>query len=361
MNYRHVELLGLKTINADQTEIVDIDLVDPISRIIIDLRATNGAGGDSTGHPAEAVTSIEIVDGAEVLYSLTGMCAQALDIYHSGQHPRGGWFNYLPTTETEMRIALDFGRYLWDPTLALDPKKFKNLQLKVTHDISQGGMNPSACKMNINANVFDEKAISPVGFLMSKEIKTWSGTAAAHEYTDLPLDFPYRKLLIQGLKRGSPPHWVLDVLKLSEDQDKRIVFNNHFRDLMFGMARENAFIHETLTSTGVAAKRTNYITPTMDVMGVANQWRNDTYGGAIGTYSGEGGSYEFWSQVAQNTVHHLSGWAPHGVLCIPFGNQQDIDDWYNVAKIGNLKLDITDGQTTTTSKIFIQQLKRYGA
>ena len=42
MNYRHVELLGLTTISADQTQVLDIDLADPISRIILDLRVTNG-------------------------------------------------------------------------------------------------------------------------------------------------------------------------------------------------------------------------------------------------------------------------------------------------------------------------------
>ena len=55
----------------------------------------------------------------------------------------------------------------------------------------------------------------------------------------------------------------------------------------------------------------------------------------------------------------VGGFAPHAVLCIPFGDQMDTGDWYDVEKIGSLKLDITDGQTTTTSKIFLQQLKRY--
>jgi len=359
MNYRHVELLGLKTIGSDQTEIIDIDAVDPISRIVLDLRATNGGGGDSTGHPVEGVTSIDVVDGAETIFSLTGLCAQALDIYQTGEHPRGGWFNYLPTTETEIHVALNFGRHLYDPMLALDPKKFRNPQLKITHDVSAGGMSPSSCKMAVYAEIFDEKVISPIGYLMSKEIKSWSGIAASHEYTDLPTDYPYRKLLIQGLKRGSPPHWVLDNVKLSEDQDKRIIVNDHFRDIMFGMGRENAFVREILTASGAAAKRTGYITPTMDVMGAGTQWRNDTDGGDVATYSGDGGSYEWYCELAQNTVHQISGWAPHAVLCIPFGNPMEIDDWYDVSKVGSLKLDITDGVSTTVSKIFIEQLKRY--
>jgi len=359
MNYRHVELLGLKTISEDQTEILDIDVIDPISRIVLDLRVTNGAGASSTGHPLEAVTSIELVDGAEVLYSLTGLCAQALDIYSNGRHPRGGWQNYLPTTETEMHVALDFGRHLFDPVLALDPKKFRNLQLKVTHDISAGGMNPSACKMAIYAEIFDEKVIVPSGFLMSKEIMSWSGTTNSHEYIDLPTDYPYRKLMIQGLKRGAPPNWVLANVKLTEDQDKRIIVNDHLRDIMFGMGRENAYVRETWTSGGPIAQQTRHITPTMDVMGTISSWTATLGALDCAGYDGDGGQYKVITEVAANIAFEVAGWAPHAVLCIPFGDQKDIDDWYDVSKIGSLKLDITDGQTTTTSKVFMQQLKKY--
>lgn len=359
MKYRHVELLGLKTIAADQTEQIDIDLVDPISRIILDLRVTNGGGASSTGHPAEAVTNIEIVDGSEVLYSLTGMCAHALDIYCAGGHPRGGWYNYLPTTDTEMHVALDFGRYLYDPILAFDPKKFRNPQLKITHDISAGGMSPSQCKMAVYAEVFDEKTIVPMGFLMSKEIKSWSSTTGQHEYTDLPTDYPYRKLLLQALKRGTPPNWVFDNIKLSEDQDKRIIVNNHLRDIMFGMGRQNAYLRETWTSGGPIASQTRHVTPTMDVMGTITGWTAALGANDCAGYDGDGGRYKVITEVAANIAFEVSGWAPHAVLCVPFGDQMQIEDWYEVEKIGSLKLDITEGQTTTTSKIFLQQLKKY--
>lgn len=359
MKYRQVELFGLKTISADQTEILDIDLVDPISQILIDLRVANGAIAASTGHPAESVTLIEMVDGSDVLYSLTALCAQALDIYSSGIYPRGGWFNYLPSTETELRIALDFGRYLYDPILALDPKQFKNLQLKITHDVSAGGTNPSSCKLNITANVFDEKVITPTGFLMSKEIKSWSGDAAAHEYTDLPTDYPYRALFIQGLKRGAPPNWVLDTLKLSEDQDKRIVFNDHFRDLMYGMGRKNAFIREAVTCGNNGTALNRHITPTMDVHGNATAWAAAAAADDYSVYDGDGGQLAVRSSGATSCNAVVGGWAPHAVLMIPFGDQQDMEDWYAVAGIGSLKMDVLDGQDTTTSKIFIQQHRPY--
>ncbi len=359
MKYRHLEILGIKTISADQTEVIDIDLADPISRIILDLRVKHGVGADSTGHPLQSVTNIEIVDGSELLFGLTGLCAHALDIYCSGEHPRGGWANYLQTTETEFRVAIDFGRYLFDPLLALDPKQFRNLQLKVTHDVSAGGMSPSECKLTVHAEVFDEKVITPIGFLMSKEIKSWSGTNAAHEYTDLPTDFPYRKLLLQGLKRGSPPHWVLGNIKLSEDQDKKVVLNDDTRDIIFGLGRKNAYLRETWNAGGVTSQRVYHVTPTMDVHGVATGWASALALKQADTYDGDGGEFKVICEAAGNIVFDVSGWCPHGVVCIPFGDQMDIEDWYDVKELGSLKLDITDGQTTTTSKVFVQQLRSY--
>ena len=362
MKYRHVELFGLKTINADQTETIDIDLQDPISRLILDLRTTHGAVGvDATGHPAQAVTLIEIVDGSEVLFSLNGLCAHASDIYNSGEHPRGGWTHYLPGTETDMMIALDFGRFLYDPILAFDPKKFRNPQLKITHDISAGGMAPTACKLAVHAQVFDEQTISPTGFLMTKEIKSWSGTAGDHEYTDLPLDYPYRKLFIQGFLRGSPPHWLMGNIKLSQDQDKKIVLNDGFRDLMFGIGRKNAFIRETWQGVGKTAQAIYLVTPTMECHGVATGWSATLATKQADTYDGDGGRFKAICEGLGNIVMDVSGWAPHGVLCIPFGDQNDPADWYDVSGIGNLKLDITDGVTTTVSKIFIQQNRKYAS
>ncbi len=359
MKYRHLELLGLKTISADQTEVIDLDLSDPISRITLDLRVKHAQGQDTQGHPAEAVTSIELVDGSEVLFGVSALCAQALDIYCSGQHPRGGWSHYLATTYTDMMIALDFGRFLYDPLLALDPTKFRNLQMKITHDVSAGGMGPTENQMAIHAEVFDEKAITPQGFLMTKEIKSYSATSGEHEYTDLPTDYVYRKLLIQGLKRGSPPHWVLGNIKLSEDADKKVVFNDGFRNLIFGLCRENAFVRETWQGVGATSQQVYHVTPTMEVHGVATGWSDVLATKQADTFDGDGGEFKVICEGLGNIVFDVSGWAPHAVLCVPFGDQQLIDDWYNVSEIGNLKLDITGGQGTTVNKIFIQQLKPY--
>lgn len=359
MKYRFLELSALETIAADGTKTIDLDMADPISEIVLDTRVTNtGGGADTTEHPMATVTNVEIIDGSDVLFSLDGLEMHALDIYHSGIHPRGGWYRYQ-AGDYDQQTAISFGRHLWDPLLAFDPKKFRNPQLRITFDIDAGGMAPSQCKLSVLAALFDEKVISPIGFLMSKEIKRWTTDASAHEYTDLPTDYPYRKLLLQARYADYPPHWVLNNIKLSEDQDKKIVVNNEFRDLMFGIGRENAYVHEKWTVIGTAGGRIYHVTPTMDVMGTAATWAGSILGGDMGVYNGDGGKLQVWTGGEANIQIIVDGWAPHGTLQIPFGLQNEIEDWYDVSKIGSLKLDITDGVDSATSKIFLQQLRRY--
>ena len=58
----------------------------------------------------------------------------------------------------------------------------------------------------------------------------------------------------------------------------------------------------------------------------------------------------------------LKGWLPHGVWEIPFGDQADIGDWYDVTKIGSLRADITKTAELDTSdsvQIFLQQMRKY--
>jgi len=361
MNYRYIELLGLMDIDANQTVKIDLDMADPISQIVIDHRVTNGIGTDTVGHPIEAITKIEIVDGSDVLFSLDGLEFEALDIYHSGKYPRGGWFNYLPTIPTDRQVAITFGRWLWDPILALDPSKFSNPQLKITFDYDAGGMNPSKCELSVLAAMFDQKAVTPTGFLMTKEIKRWTTVAADHEYTDLPTDYPYRKLLLQDRKDSNPPYWMFGNIKLSEDQDKKVVVNGEFRDLIMGIGRENAFITENWHAAIRAAQNVFDVTPTMNVGAVASGWEEAAAAPdlIVTTFDGDGGHLEANADAAGNATMHVEGWAPHGTLQIPFGLQHEIEDWYDVTKIGSLKLDITDGVSGGTSKIFIQQHRPY--
>lgn len=362
MNYRLSTLLAEKSYAADATEIIDLDMVDPISQLIIGYKANISDDTNLTAHVAACLPKIEIVDGSDVLFSLSGYEAEAVDWYHN-HDLNSPWNIYMGWGETSRFIRLNFGRYLWDRELAFDPTKFKNPQLKITLDINAGGGIPTTNKLQVWAALFDERVITPIGFLMHKEIKNYVATASTHEYTDLPTDFLYRKLFVRCLYPGTEPCQILSNFKLSEDQDKRIIVNHGTEDILRTIAMVSPIFTEDIHARVMTSATEIFCTPTARVYPVASQISDTADAGVIAVNMGDGGHFDAISgTAARYCSFHVRGWLPHGVWEIPFGLQEDIDDWYNVSKIGSLKLDITaaaHSATNPAAQIFLQQCRPY--
>lgn len=362
MKYRLSTVHARKTYGADTTEVIDIEVADPISQLIIELAVTNVGTAAPAAHAIASLTKIELVDGSDVLFSLSGYEAEAADWYHN-LIMRSPYNAYLSGMDVQRFIAINFGRHLWDPLLAFDPKRFTNPQLKLTLDVGAGGIASVSNKLQVWANMFDEKKITPVGFLMHKEIKSFPLTTAAfHEYTDLPTDHPYRKLFVRAQKAGTEPNQVLDNFKLSEDQDKRIIVDHGTEDILRTIAMRSPMMTETIFHFVDTTSRYFYCTPTTRVVANGNTWNTAAGAGEIALYDGDGGRLRRISATATyNAQFHVSGYLPHATWEIPFGDQSDLADWYDVSKVGSLKLDITTyaAAATDSAQVFLQQLRRY--
>lgn len=361
MNYRLATLYARTDHSSDTTIPIEIEFQDPISEFVIQLEVTNSTSV-STAHPVGAITKIEIVDGSNVLFSLSGRQADALDWYSRGGKFRANW-NYAMNGGNSTRIfGLRFGRWLWDDQLALNPKKFKNLRMNITLDIDAGGNTGSHNFITVWANMFDEKIISPLGFLMSKEIKAYTMGAASHEYTDLPTDYPYRKMLIQSLTAGTEPGQQLDTLKLSEDMDKRVILDTNMNNIMRSLAALYPLVEEDWYYGMALGSSDLYVAPTQQVTATGNQWRDTAIDAILAFYDGDGGQLDCDCYAhAANAQIHVKGNLPHGVWEIPFGKQDEIDDWYDVTKVGSLRVDIlsASGGDGDPANIFLQQYRLY--
>lgn len=362
MFYRLTTLKALETYSSDTTEIIDINVADPITFILIHL-GVYGNGDLNTAHPISCLTKIEIVDGSDVIFSLTGKEAAALDFYHNKGLIRSPWNTALENTWTDQFIGLNFGRYMWDPELALDPRKFTNLQLKLTLDIDAGGNDADQNRLRVQAALFDQKAVTPIGVLMQKEIKDYAMASLAHEYTDLPTDYPYRKFLMRCQSSGHEPRALVRNIKLSEDIDKRIIVDHGSEEIMRAIAINTPMIKEHWFIPIDTAVRYLYCTPTTRVAATGSIWAQTVSAGDLAFYNGDGGQLELYAATgAQNVQVMVEGWCPHGVWEIPMGIQDDIDDWYDVSKVGSLKADIESRSAADSSdsvQIFLQQLRKY--
>lgn len=362
MKYRLATILARESHSSDTTKVIDLNLADSVSRFQIIHEAVNGADADAAGHPVQCISKIELVDGSDVLFSLSGAEAAALDFYHTKQEPPN-LLLYLNNNNSETTFNMNFGRFLYDPLYAFDPGKFTNPQLKITIDVDGGGMSTDGGYLTVLADIFDEKAVTPTGFLMHKEIKDYAFGSATHEYTDLPTDYPYRKLLVKSLVAGTGPDYIFDTLKLSEDNDRRIPFNHTISEILKNMVGKTRPYRERIIGCGDTNLRYFYCTPAYWPAFAAGQWQATLADSQIALYPGDGGYFSCDCGAAGvNWQALVEGWCPHGVIEIPFGLQDDPADWYDVTKLGSLRLDILSASGMSSSQdcqIFLQQLRSY--
>lgn len=358
MRHRLTEILPSQGIDTAGTEVISLNVNTPISRITVQVKATNN-NSVPTAHPAKIVSKIELVDGSDVLYSLSGVEAQALNFYESGKLPH----TVLEYRNDVMCIAtfhLNFGKKLWDKQLALLPSRFSNLQLRITHNKASGGSTPDAGYLSVFADIWDANDISPRGFLMSKEIYAYALVSSAQERIDLPVDFDYTKIVINSLAGGKNPHEQYNKVKLTIDNDRKVPINNLSTSDLMKLVQNFSRIVESLEGIATGSGVDHFCTVAYDVYAnitnmdaaLTNNYVPQDYGGTL-------------SIVGDSNEHfqcNVQGVAPHGSLCLPFDGEDESDSLLRVGDIGDLELILTAGSSvlgSSTAEIVIQQVRNY--
>jgi len=361
MNYREVELLARKTYADDAVEIIDLDMQDPISQIQIQHESyNNNTGVSASGHPAGCVLDITLKDGSDVLYSLSGYQAVAADFY-SNDKEAFARLQGLTDNSSYITYNINFGRKLWDKQLALDPSNFSNLQLSISTDMDVGMYTPDAGYLTATASIFDEKKIEPVGFFTHKQHQAYTGGSATHKRVSLPVDNAYRLLMFKCLVSNHAPDELYNVIKIEEDAGKKIPFDLTIEEIAFMTMQKWRPYRERMRVAGVAGTINLYSTPTW--------WRNFVCAGHHGATALYGSAYGSFGNLFTYTANatgpnhtiQVDGYAPNGAIAIPFGDLQDITDWYEMEKVESLVVDTlnkSDG-SGETFEIFSQQLRRY--
>lgn len=361
MKYRTVEILA----SGDQTEgsgtkIIDIKLKDIISRIMIYWQVTM-AGEGMDDYQYKDITKIELINGSDVLFGMDGGECQALNIYDR----KCASMNYkqrLGSNSLASNYGIDLGRFLHDPILALDPKRFDNLQLKISFNEALADTGASANELGVKAEVFDEKDISPIGFLSSRQIYEATSPSSGYTYIKLPRDHVLRKMLVRGYYSGREPWNTVANVRLSEDGDKRIPFDWNVERYYRMMQNEwTPVVEEIVCRAHSSGNFSFYLTPTdyySIVVGVDNLGYG--YWGTNGNPRG-GVFTPLGSSASSGIAAIVRGFLPNHCIEFPFGDPQDLEDWYDVTKLGDLELRLNagGGGGTGVHAVVVQQLRRY--
>lgn len=360
MNYRLAEILATMSITTAHTEPISLKGLDCISRLMIVLELTNN-GIVVTNHPLAALPKIEIVDGADRIASMTGYEAQAMAYYDTGKMPHNE-LNYEDNGVCRAFVPFNFGRWLYDPDLALDPAKFKNLQLRISHDRSLGGCSPDGANIRVFADLFDEKRPSPVGYLQSKQIFSFTPATGASEPVDLPVDNDIRKIVVLNTNDAEEPDIQFETIKIDENKGKHVLYEGLTMDMIRVSSLVYAPFQEYLSGRmNAGANWTSYLSACKDIqVGMLAD-----AAATVPIFVWSGGRVRVYTTAAAGFLGAVvSGRCPHGSVPILFGNQQDPSDWWNLDHVDDARMQLVPRAAPAidlnkTTDTVVQSLQKY--
>jgi len=230
MRPRELVIEYWKTLNDSGTETIDLNFTDPCTELLIGFAAQNHATAPNTGSPpSKVVSKIEVVDGSDVLFSLSGTLAQANYLYDTGKLPMRELSEWDSATQIDY-FPIRWGRWLYDQEFAFNPRAFNNPQLKITWDLAAvnavgaNGYATGTAQLLVAARLMEE-APAPAGFLMSKEIYNFTTAASGDERVELPTDWPYRRIMVRQYEAGVGITSTITNHKLSIDADRYIPYD----------------------------------------------------------------------------------------------------------------------------------------
>lgn len=359
MRYRTATLMARRSLGTSGTHIEPIRIKDPISQLIVVYEVTTTAI-PRLAHDSGAITKFEIVDGSDVLCSLDGEECNGLP-YFEGMPFLGSSPNNITAAVNVGKFTIPFGRYKHDPLLALDPSRFENPQIRITFNALGVEASASAFHVTLIAETFDEHKISPIGFLQHREWhKYLTANTSTYTYVNIPTDLPIRKMFFRPYHSETTPTVILSEVKLSEDNDKIIPFDMAALNLYYQNFSQFGPCHEPVYGTGHGAGRPAWTAITGglffsfgNLVGTGGFQLQVYAGGKMGVLGAT--ATDYWMGYAE-------GGMPHHMICYPFGNQQDPDDWYDVTKLGDLRLRYYTGDACPalgTIATLLQQFRRY--
>jgi len=205
MRTRDVYLARDETLPDSGLKYVKLDVSYPISQLVIEIEVTNGATSCLDHEIHDDITSIEVIDGSNVLFSLSGKQCVGMYALTTGKFSPQVLTEVGGATQKETFIV-PFGRFLYDPEYAFDPKKFTNPQLAISYSFtisSTAGFATGTAKLTVVARCMEEGYGPLKGFLMTKAHYPFTATANQEYSIDLPRDYPYRILVFQNLLSGT--------------------------------------------------------------------------------------------------------------------------------------------------------------
>jgi hypothetical protein len=345
----------------DSSQSFDLDITDPVSALGFEFEATNGTTNNQNNPLTMCIKKLEVVDGSDVLASLSFEQAQALQFYKTGKQPQ----IRIDETGSDYNVIgcmILFGRYLWDKEFALDLTKFKNPKLKITWDLgavravsATTAFATGTLKLSAWAKVMEDMGGAPGKFLMAKEIESWTGGSSGDKKCELPLDYVYRMLMLRTYLAGNDIDENISKLKLTADTDKFIGFERYVKQLDGEMAQRfgNCVLWKRIHATsGDIVWVPQNKEPQVSLRPIAADvipFYDWAWSGRFRLYLEDYAS----AAISTDTEIHstIEGHALHATLPLPFGIMEDPDSWFDPTPYKRMDLVCTEAAAAANSLV----------
>jgi len=355
---RIATILASEASTTAATKVIDLNENAPLSKIVVRFKGTNN-GSTPTAHPAKMVTKLEVVDGSDVLYSMSGTEAYAMNFLETHELPFS-ICEYEDNIECCATYDLNFGRFPWDREFALDLARFKNPQLKITHNKALGGSAPDAGTMAVFGYTFDDPQPTPINFLMTKELYSYSLTASGNEYITLPRDYPYRILMLNTYEAGYAFNTQISEIEWYANNRAKLfiptISGSEWAKLMSHLDKVEEDLGTLCTGSAVA----HYIASTYENYGIGVGRSAASAGIIIAQPAGP--TANITGDASESQAVHYNGYMAMGGTNLCMHNQMDTKSWFDPNKYGDVELRVKAGSGASgTINVCLQQAAPNGS
>ena len=366
MKFRDHYFKRESTVNNSDTVIIDLNVRTPISAMSIEYEATNGATSCLDHEIHDDVSKIEIVDGSNVLWSLSLAQIRALNFFETKRLPRENADESAAAVQEEKGIIY-FGRWLNDAEYYFDPTLFNNPQLRLTHSLTisaTAGFATGTGKVTVIGHLIEEGVKPYRGFLSARERISYTSATSGDKEIDLPTDNKYRLMLLQSLITTYRPDEALTKHKLSIDGDRYVPFDIYSEDLLDMNATQ--FGYAIQKKKLLSADDGTALLDLYDIVHANIYTTEDDHIATIEAIDAEKISHSLYDlttpgtpalQTTAKAVYVSAyGAAPYACLCMPFGDLYTPEDWLDAPSYGSIRLFSTQAVAAACS-VILQQLR----
>jgi hypothetical protein len=345
---------------------INIQIRDIITALFIELRNVNGATNNQANLIADCIETIQLIDGSDVLCSVSGKEAFAAMAYKLGTIPYQ-LITELPGNTQNLFVPLLFGRWLGDQTSALDPTRYNNLQLRIKWNfatvtaVGATGFTAGTGTLTVIADVM-EGAASPVGLLTVKRHVSIVTASSGISYIELPTDQPIKSMMIRAYLATKSFSEVVSNIKLGADQSKMVYLDQKASDLIrWRTLFDKPFMYKHLFHA--ANGDTVYPILKHDETVALQNFSGDNVLGYTNNGNGQGALTAIVAGSAQTSDISIDasvqGYLPFGTLQHDFGDFDDPETWLTPTGIKSLQLELTNAYVGGAVSVVLEQLRLY--